>query len=116
MEKLGRSGKDRGASRPTSPLRRPDLLRALTDSGLAGIVRFYAQDSPELVEARSPVGPRRLAARKQTGHPQPGAPGTDTRVGHPQPSNWGTWVSSCSLVLPNHFCSRAAAVPSLLHA
>ena len=32
--------------------------------------------------------------------------------GYPQPSNWGTWVSSCSPALPNHFCSRAAAVPS----
>jgi hypothetical protein len=32
--------------------------------------------------------------------------------GYSQPSNWGTCVSSCSLVLPNHFCSRAAAVPS----
>ena len=43
-----------------------------------------------------------------------GFPGLPARPhsGHPQPSNWGTWVSSCSLVLPNHFCSNAAAVPS----
>ena len=33
---------------------------ALTGPGLSGIVCFHTQDSPELVEARSPVRPRRL--------------------------------------------------------
>jgi len=55
------------------------------------------------------LGGKHAQLADNRGEVEPHPPDDD---GQPQPSNWGTWVSSCRLVLPNHLCSRAAAVPS----
>ena len=112
----------------------PAVLAALAKGGLAAATRSLAIEYAALgirVNAVSPgiiqtsMDPRIRSRsellflsswtgvsrrrRARAGSPRPGA---TFRGGYSQPSNWGTWVSSCSPVLPNHLCSRAAAVPS----